>query len=403
MASLRRRKGSQYWWACFIGADGKRYQRSTRETTRKQAQRLADDFEAAARAKLTVQQAQRVISDIYRRKTGQALPGATVRAYFDSWLKRKEPETARSTAHFYRNAAARFLTFMGARAGNPLFEVSASDVLAFRAAEEERVARATVNHFIKFLRMVFAQARRDGILHDNPAEGVKTLKVQREGGRRAFTLNELRALLKACSPEWRSLVLFGLYTGQRLKDLALMTWRAVDLGSDEIRLVTGKTGRQQIIPIAPPLRRHIESLPAGENPNQPLHPKAHETVTREGKASSLSRQFYEIMADAGLVSGRNHERRAEGTGDRRRVSEVSFHALRHTATSLMKNAGISPAIVQDIIGHESAAISAAYTHIEDAAKRKALGSIPDVIAGVVFGEPEIAENKRQQVEAQRVP
>ena len=44
----------------------------------------------------------------------------------------------------------------------------------------------------------------------------------------------------------------------------------------------------------------------------------------------------------------------------------------------MKNAGVSPAIVQDIIGHDSPAISAHYTHIEESAKRKALNAMPDV-------------------------
>jgi hypothetical protein len=45
----------------------------------------------------------------------------------------------------------------------------------------------------------------------------------------------------------------------------------------------------------------------------------------------------------------------------------------------MKNAGISPAIVQDLIGHDSPAISAQYTHIDEATKRKALNAMPDVL------------------------
>jgi hypothetical protein len=44
----------------------------------------------------------------------------------------------------------------------------------------------------------------------------------------------------------------------------------------------------------------------------------------------------------------------------------------------MKNAGISPAIVQDIIGHDSPAVSSEYTHIEESAKRRAIESLPDV-------------------------
>jgi hypothetical protein len=44
----------------------------------------------------------------------------------------------------------------------------------------------------------------------------------------------------------------------------------------------------------------------------------------------------------------------------------------------MKNAGISAGIVQDIIGHESAAVSANYTHIDEQAKRKAVAAMPDI-------------------------
>ena len=33
--------------------------------------------------------------------------------------------------------------------------------------------------------------------------------------------------------------------------------------------------------------------------------------------------------------------------NKRNALDISFHALRHTATSLMKNASISPALVQE--------------------------------------------------------
>src|SRR5436190_22041561 len=84
------------------------------------------------------------------------------------------------------------------------------------------------------------------------------------------------------------------------------------------------------------------------------------------------------MADAGLVESRKHKSNGKGRSSRRAFNELSFHSLRHTATSLMKNAGISPAIVQDIIGHDSPAISAHYTHVEDASKRHAIESMPNI-------------------------
>jgi integrase len=53
--------------------------------------------------------------------------------------------------------------------------------------------------------------------------------------------------------------------------------------------------------------------------------------------------------------------------------------LRHTATSLLKRANVSDAVARDIIGHETAAISAAYTHIDLATKRQALDRLPDFL------------------------
>ena len=98
-------------------------------------------------------------------------------------------------------------------------------------------------------------------------------------------------------------------------------------------------------------------------------------VTRSG---TLSNQFYEILADAGLVPTRTHQKAASGRSARRAFNELGFHSLRHTATSVMKNAGISSAIVEDIVGHDSSAISAHYTHIDDDAKRRAITAMPDL-------------------------
>jgi len=44
----------------------------------------------------------------------------------------------------------------------------------------------------------------------------------------------------------------------------------------------------------------------------------------------------------------------------------------------MKNAGISPAFVQEFIGHDSATVSRHYTHIETDALRKAANALPDL-------------------------
>ena len=83
---------------------------------------------------------------------------------------------------------------------------------------------------------------------------------------------------------------------------------------------------------------------------------------------------------AGLLARKSHKKKegAQGRSGRHEINRISFHALRHTATSLMKNAGISPAIVQEFIGHESEAVNRAYTHIETAAMKRAADALPDL-------------------------
>src|SRR5262245_12379514 len=105
---------------------------------------------------------------------------------------------------------------------------------------------------------------------------------------------------------------FGLYTGQRLGDLARLTWANVDLRQKEISLSTSKTGRRLIIPLTPTLQRPIKILPRNENLSQPLHPQAYASVQRSAKVGTLSRQFSELMAKARLVPAKHHRAAAPG-------------------------------------------------------------------------------------------
>jgi integrase len=382
VASVRSFPLSKYWYACFSvpGADGrlKQVQRNTKETNRRRAIEIARKWEAAAHTKLTEAQARKILSEIYALvNPGDALAGSTAREWFTGWAKNKSLETTGSTAARYNRVVDQFIQSLGRRADLDVSSISVRDILKFRDHLAAQLSSSTANMAIKIVRMALKDAAGAGLCLTNVATAVKPSKSTGErGSRRAFTLPELKRIYCEAQGEWPSLILFGLYTGQRLGDIASLTWQNVDLNRGELALVSRKTGRRILIPLAEPLLRHLESMPAGDNPRQALFPKAAKT----NRTSTLSNQFYEILVDAGLAEKRKHVRQASGRDGRRRFNEISFHALRHTATSLMKNAGISPAIVQDIVGHDSPALSAHYTHIEESAKRQAIQSMPDVTA-----------------------
>ena len=379
MAYLRHLPRSPFWIAGFNLPDGRRTQRSTKTADRKLATKLAAQWEDAASKRITEAQARRVLSDIHEQIHGERLASPSVTEYVTQWLGRKQGETAAVTLSAYRHAADEFTAFLADKAGQPIHYVTPAQVAAWRDTAASKATPRTANNKLKVVRTLFQSAWREGLLTDNPAAKVSSLKTG-EATRRAFTLDELKAILRVASQEWRGMILAGLYTGQRLKDIASLTWANVDTERGEIRLATSKTGRRQVIPIAKPLRAYLDELPAGDNPHAPLFPSAYPLGMRPGGSSPLSQQFHDLLVSAGFAKPRPPERKSTGKGRNtpREQSEISFHSLRHTATSLLKAAGVSESVTRDIIGHESAEVSRHYTHVDEDAKRAAIAKLPDL-------------------------
>jgi hypothetical protein len=92
----------------------------------------------------------------------------------------------------------------------------------------------------------------------------------------------------------------------------------IDLEHGEIRLITRKTQKTLILPIAVPLRRHIEAMPSSDDPASPLHPGAFSIVSAQGKSGHLSNQFADLLAEAGLREKKKHRKNEEGKNGRGR-------------------------------------------------------------------------------------
>lgn len=425
MASLRRLPNSKFWIACFTLPDGTRTQRSTKvpvvgvrpsavtslttwltqvlgaevkisasqnsesgfdaREARRLAQRIANHFEDTSRdaraGRLTEDQARRVVAEIYVRANKEALPSSTIAEFFESWLKRKEIEAHEHTHQRYVTAIKHLITFMGNRAKRDISHLSVKDITALRDQLAEKLSPTSANFTVKVLRAALNQARRDGVVSVNEASRVILIQRVRKVDRRPFTFDELKKILAIANEEWRGMILTGLYTGLRLGDIAALRWNNIDLQNRELTLTTEKTGRRQVLPIAMPLYRHLQSLASSDNPQAPIFPDAAGFKERSGGVGTLSNQFYGILVSAGLALKRSHKKPkvgAKGRDAARASIQLSFHCMRYTATSLLKNAGVSDVVARDIIGHESTAVSANYTHIEMETKRQALDRLPDL-------------------------
>lgn len=210
MACLIKRPDSKNWIACFTDKDGRRLKKTTKiraiERKRGEALKIAEKFEEVARKKRTAAHARRVIAELHSAITGEELPFDSLREYLKRWLEEKKGETANSTMGFYSSNAEKFLAFLGSRADLDISEITKKDILDFRRNEAERgLAPKTINHSVKFLRMVFTKAWVDDVISDPPTKSVKALKKSRERARRPFSQDELRAVLRVADDEWRSI------------------------------------------------------------------------------------------------------------------------------------------------------------------------------------------------------
>lgn len=378
MASLWKHPKSRYWTACFTSHDGRRIKRSTKETNRKKAESIATKLEEVARKKKTFRQVRDIIDELRAEITGERMSTISIRDYVATWLAEKADETKQSSMQTYSSATAKFLSNLGAKADDSMTEITRHDIVAFRKSMVGKVSSTSVNHNLKCIKMLFKAAKQQQIIEENPAETVDTVRNATAQKRRPFTKEELRLALEAADEEWKSMILFGLYTGQRLSDIASLTWANVDLKRDQLHFTTAKTGRAMNIPLAVPLRKHLDTLTKTCTPKDPVHPKAHATVAKVGKTTTLSNQFADILANAGLREPVEHGRSKHGRKAARDHSELSFHCLRHTAVTLMKEAGIPDAVVMEMIGHSSHQMSQHYTHVGKEALVKAAAALPSL-------------------------
>lgn len=215
---------------------------------------------------------------------------------------------------------------------------------------------------------------KQGLLTVNPAAQVPILKNTGGSTRREFTVAEIKRLHAKADSEWKGLILLGLYTGQRLGDLACLTWRNIDTERNELALTTQKTGRRIVLPLVKPVGDYIAGLDSSDNPDAPLFP----AKAKSYRAGGLSGQFHGLLVDAGMAKPRTHLKSKNGRNSKRSKSEISFHSLRHSAVTFLKASGVSDALTREIIGHESAAVSRAYTHLNSTDVAEALKKLPNI-------------------------
>lgn len=208
------------------------------------------------------------IDPLQEREERRAMP--TFSAWRDDYMTRiharkKRPEHDR--AHL-GHAAERW----GAR---PLDSIRRADVEAAMQAEALRVqggskrvnatnGSSTANRWLASVRACFAEALRDGLVEVNPALGIRPRR-EAPPRDRVLTDDELgkvaEALYALDDPHVRAAFVVLVETGARKSEVLRARWSDFDLVVGTWRLPSPKSGRPQVVPLAPATVEHLRALP----------------------------------------------------------------------------------------------------------------------------------------------
>ena len=376
-------------WIARWMVNGKRKSQSTGETDRAAAEKWLARQLASVRASDIRATSKKMVETLQLQKAAQ-LDGAILQAERSAEAEIDklptvplaglvkelravvEGKVSESTVSAYANEARKLADWIAkehpeAEDMNDITEAVARQYADWLAANFRAVTHNGGRAILSHIWHVMAERYR---IKANPWRTIKPIKKDAEV-RRDLTREELAKIAATLQGEYRTAFFVGCFTGLRLSDAATLKWEGIDLNAGVVTLRPIKTartsGRYVEIPIVPEFYAVLATIPA-ESRHGYLTPELAQKY-RERRAA-LSCEFVEMFAQAGIKT------RTDGGKGKPARNVVGFHSLRHTFVSIAANAGIPFTIVQAIVGHSAAKMSAHYFHENREANALAFRKFP---------------------------
>lgn len=199
-------------------------------------------------------------------------------------------------------------------------DIRSKHIRAIRNSHQDRPGLA--NAFVSAAGALFSWALKNELREDfNPVSKVERLKLKERG---PWPEEAIQAAEAAFTGGILTAFLLGLHTGQRRGDIISLRWSAYD--GQFINLTQQKTQEPLTIPVAPPLKAHLDQLTRSG-----LY-----IVSREGGAPFTEGGFESAWRRAVAAIGH---------------PKLLFHSLRHTTATRLAESGCSVFQIAAITGH----------------------------------------------------
>ena len=232
---------------------------------------------------------------------------------------------------------------------------------------------ATANLKLSTLKHMFTKAYDWEMIGEDTLRSVRKVKKIPANNKRLRFLSkeECHALISACDPHLRPIVITALNTGMRKEEVLSLEWEInVDLKHGFILLEETKNNERREIPINAFLRETLRNIPMFAN-------SSYVFVNREGKRyMNVKKSFRSALEKAGIKNFR-------------------FHDLRHTFASHLVMAGVDIITVKELLGHKSLAMTLRYAHLAPSHKVKAVEMLEQALMLTPTIQKTIQSNEKE--------
>ncbi len=267
---------------------------------------------------------------------------------------------AANTVDAYRRDLARYAQWCAARGIVDIGEVTPNDVADFAASlrqptPDRALGQATASRTVVSVRSFHRFAAREGITRLDPASEVHPAAIPRRLPK-ALPYPQVQALIESTGDldtptglRDRALVELLYGTGTRISEATGLDVDDVDL-EDRTLIVTGKGGKQRLLPIGDFAARAIEAYLVRGRPPLAVLGRGGARLFLNSLGRPLSRQSaYGIVQSAAVRAGL--------------TVAISPHTLRHSFATHLLQGGADVRVVQELLGHASVTTTQIYTMV----------------------------------------
>ncbi len=366
-------KRGRIWWIRYAGPDGKMVYESSGSTRFKDAEALLHKRKAEVREG-RLPEIKRIGNHTFKELSEE----------YKKWAMRQK--SFRTKIYYIESLEAEFGNLPLRRFNTMLVEQYQTKLI------NQGLKPATCNRYLATLKHMFTKAVDWNMVEDYVLKSIRRVKFLPEDNKRLryLSIAECQALVNACEPHLKPIVITALNTGMRKGEILSLRWDQVDLRNGFILLEKTKNGERREIPINETLRQTLQALFRSRRLDipyvfyDPKTGKPYQDVKRSFN-TALKRATIEKCPECG------YERAKPQTevpsvcptcGNKlqifKGIKDFRFHDLRHTFASHLVMSGVDLTTVKELLGHKDIKMTLRYAHLAPSHKQKAVQALSNV-------------------------